>query len=73
MDLIIDAPNPVACEVCNCIMFFMPGSGCLNPLERERVEKELIPAIEKYLGQKGNLLRRVYVEELRNHLTEVIR
>ena len=73
MDLIKDAPNPVACEVCNCIMFFMPGAGCLNPLETERVKKELIPAIDDYLTQKNNQVRRVYVEELRNHLTGVFR
>lgn len=71
--LIRNAPNPVACEVCNCIMFFMPAAGFLNPLETERVKNELIPSIDDYLAKKENLVRRVYVEELRNHLKDMLR
>jgi len=73
MNLIKGASNPIACEVCNCVMFFIPASGFLNPVESERVKKELIPALEDYLEKKENLVRRVFVEELKNHLLEVVR
>lgn len=73
VDLIKVASNPVACEVCDCVIAFIPGSGYLNPFETERVKKELIPALDDYLSNQANQIRIIYAQELRNHLASVIR
>lgn len=73
IELIKEAPNPIACEVCDCVMFFIPGPGYLSPLETERVRNELIPALDEYLSNPGNQIRVIYAQELRSHLASVIR
>ncbi len=72
MNLIRNSPNPVACELCNSLIFFMPNAGFINPNEQERLEKELLPALDDYLEQKDNRIRRIYVTELRNHIAELL-
>lgn len=73
IELIKEAPNPIACEVCDCVMFFIPGPGYLSPLETERVRNELIPALDEYLSKPGNQIRVIYAQELRSYLASVIR
>lgn len=72
-ELINNAPNSVACELCKCLIFFIPNSGFLNPDERDRVIKELLPVLNKYLGKEDNRIRRIFVIELKNHLQKEFR
>lgn len=70
--LIINAPNPVACEICDCLIFFIPNAGFINQVETERVKEELIPALNNYMDSGANQIRKIYINELRNHLVEVL-
>lgn len=72
-ELINNAPNSVAYELCKCLIFFIPNSGFLNPDERDRVIKELLPVLNKYLGKEDNRIRRIFVIELKNHLQKEFR
>lgn len=72
-DLIKTAPNPVACEVCECVIAFISNPGAVKPDDRERIKKELIPALNEYLNDKKPQIRRMYVTELKNLAEEVVR
>lgn len=73
VSILLTASNPVACEVCDDIITFVPDGGVVSPDERDRLKAELLPAIEEYFKSDDNRLRRVYINELRNHLNEVLR
>ncbi len=73
VDSIIGSPNPVACEICECLISIMPGTGSLSFEETDRANNELIPLLDNYLQSDACQIRRVYVQELRNHLKDVLR
>ena len=73
VNIILTASNPVACEVCDDIITFVPNGGVIGPDERDRIKVEFLPALDDYLKRDDNRLRRVYINELRNHLIEVLR
>lgn len=72
-DSIIGAPNPVSCEICECLISILPGAGYLRSEEADRVNNELIPLLDMYLQSDARQIRKVYVQELRNHLNDVLR
>lgn len=71
-DLIKNGPNQIACEVCECIIFFIPFAGYLGPSEAERIQKEFKPLLEDYVSQNIKLVRLYYVVELNKHLNAVL-
>ncbi len=73
VDVILNASNPVACEVCDDVMSFIPNGGMVGPEERERIKTELLPPLDEYLEREDNRIRRIYINELRNHLKDVVR
>ena len=73
VNIILTASNPVACEVCDDIITFVPNGGVIGPDERDRIKVEFLPALDDYFKRDDNRLRRVYINELRNHLIEVLR
>ena len=72
VNIILTAANPVACEVCDDIIFFVPDSSVVTSDERERMNEDLLPAIEDYFKREDNRIRKVYVNELRNHIKDVL-
>lgn len=72
-DLIKNASNPIACELCECIISFIPGKGYLQSYEEACVKTELLPALEECLANDKNTIRKIYITELSNYLIEVIR
>lgn len=72
VNIILTASNPVACEVCNDIIFFVPDSSVVPPDERVRMKDELLTALEDYFRSGDNRIRKVYINELRNHIREVL-
>ena len=72
VNIILTASNPIACEVCDDIIFFVPDSSVVMSDERERMNDELLTEIEYYLKSCDNRIRKVYVNELRNHIKDVL-
>ena len=73
VNLINNGSNAVACEICECLMTFISGPGILNPEETERVKKELIPALDEFLGSGKQQIRRIYIKELRDLLVDAVK
>ena len=71
VELINTAPNPIACEVCECLISFTETP--VGPDDRDRINEELIPALNEFLERGEPLIRRMYVTELKKHMEEVIR
>lgn len=69
--MIKEASNPVACELCECIIAFIPGKGFLQPYEVEMVKGDLLPVLEECLTSGNNRIRNIYITELRNYLKEI--
>ena len=70
IELIETAPNPVACEICECIIYFT--SRPVRPDDRDKIEDDVIPLLNKYLEGEDKLIRNVYISELRSHLVGVV-
>ena len=65
-DLIKTAPNPVACELCECLMSFLSEPGAVKPDDRVKIKEELLPSLEEYLKEKRPQIRRMYVAALKD-------
>ena len=72
-DLILSATNPVACMLCNCIIFFVPDAGRINTDEVHRIRESLLPVLDEYLDSEETRIRKVFISELRNHLLSILR
>lgn len=68
LNILFTATNPVACEVCADIISFVPDSYVIGPDESDRIKTEFLPALDNYLSQDDNRLRKLYIHNLRNHL-----
>jgi hypothetical protein len=73
IELIKTAPNPIACEVCECVMAFISNPGAVKPDDRDRIKEELIPALDRYLKEEKPQIRKMYVTELKNLAEEVVK
>lgn len=73
MEVLKGASNPVACEVCECLISITPEGGLLNPDEADRIKSVFLPALEDYLKSDTRQIRRIYIKELRDHLNDVVR
>lgn len=69
--LLQTASNPVVCELCNCIISFIPGKGYLNYDEEGRIKEELLPQLDEIL-EKEKRVRRKGILLLKEHLKQVL-
>lgn len=66
-NLIEKSSNPVACELCNCVMY-LTSVGNLQPDDVSKIVDEFIPLLEKYDTQKDHRVRAMYIDELKKHI-----
>ena len=67
-NLIEKGSNPVACELCNCVMY-LTSVGNLQPDDVSKIVNEFIPLLEKYDTQKDHRVRAMYIDELKKHIS----
>lgn len=70
-NLIEKGSNPVACELCNCVMY-LTSVGNLQPDDVRKIVNEFIPLLEKYDTQKDHRVRAMYIDELKKHICGII-
>lgn len=66
-NLIEKGSNPVACELCNCVMY-LTSVGNLQPDDVSKIVNEFIPLLENYDTQKDHRVRAMYIDELKKHI-----
>lgn len=67
-NLIENGSNPVACELCNCVMY-LTSVGNLQPDDVSKIVNEFKPLLEKYDTQKDHRVRAMYIDELKKHIS----
>ena len=70
-DLILTAPNPVACELCECISFLTPDEAMVSVTEVERIKEKLIPVLDAFVKKQNGQLRVIKISSLLNHLNNI--
>jgi hypothetical protein len=70
-NLILTAPNPIACELCDCIIFLTPDAALVSVTEQERIREKLIPVLDAFMTKRNGELRVINVTYLLKHLKEV--
>lgn len=66
-NLIETGSNPLACELCNCVMY-LTSVGNLQPDDASKIVDEFMPMLENYDAQKDHRVRAMYIDELKKHI-----
>ena len=66
--LLLSSSNQVACEVCECIISFIPDAVQLHDDEIVRIKDDFLPMIDEYLASGDTRIRRVFITKLWDHL-----
>lgn len=70
-NLLNKGSNPLACELCNCIMF-LTSVGNLRPDDVDKIRKDFKPLLDKYDTDKDKRVRSMFIAELKSHIDDVI-
>lgn len=70
-NVILNSKNQVACEVCECIISFIPTAEQLNDDEIIRIKNDFLPVLNEYLDSEKTQIRKVFIAKLRNHLDSI--
>ena len=70
-ELILTVPNPIASELCECIIFLTPDAALVSLTEQERIKEKLIPVLDSFLKKHDGQLRAIGITYLVNHLKEI--
>ena len=66
-DLIDNGPNPLACELCNCIIY-LTSIGHLQSEDVSKINDEFRPLLENYNAKEDHRIRAMYIEEMKKHI-----
>ncbi len=69
-NLLYKGSNPLACELCNCIIF-LTSMGNLQPDDINRIKREFKPLLDKYDAQKDKRVRAMFIDELKHHIEKL--
>lgn len=69
-NLLNKGSNPLACELCNCIMF-LTSMGNLRPDDVDKIRKDFKPLLDKYDTEKDKRVRSMFIAELKSHIDDV--
>lgn len=70
-NLLNKGSNPLACELCSCIMF-LTSLGDLRPDDVDKIRKDFKPLLDKYDTDKDKRVRSMFIAELKSHIDDVI-
>lgn len=66
-EMIDKGSNPLACELCNCVIF-LTSIGHLQQDDARKIRNEFRPLLENYKAKDDHRIRAMYIEELKKHI-----
>ena len=71
-DVLDKGRNPIACELCFCLEYLIPGSSAIASNDVEPMRNNLQKWLNEYAQRGDKRVRRLYILELKRHIDSIL-